>query len=269
MSILQKILTYEFNDSPQCPTFIRESILEVLGKSIRDAKVYEALAPRFIQFCQDAKVQTVLEFGAGSGESTAIFLDAVLGTGETPPRIYISDLFPMATVMAKTCATHPDTLIPLQGSVDLRNPPESPGHDMRMVLSAFHHCDAEMARQFLKKGQEQGVAVFIAEPFTKSLQAFFPLFLHGFTSLARNGVLSSRMRLAKFICTFLLPLIPLCLLWDGLISMVRMYSKDDFAEMVGSLPDVDLPYDWQYEEVQVPLGGTASLFTGRPRSVKR
>lgn len=263
MAFLQKILTFEFNGSAKCPDFVRESILEVLGRSIRDAKVYEALAPRFIQFCRDAEVSEVLEFAAGSGESTAIFLDAVLQTGETPPHISISDLYPMTEVMIKTCEQYPELLTVIKESVDLRHAPETPHHDMRMVLSAFHHFDLEMASKFLLNAQAKGKAVFIAEPFTRSLKAFLPLFLHGFTSLARNGLFSSKDLLLKFFFTFFIPLIPMCLLWDGLISMIRMYDEDAFMDIVDSLPN-NGAYQWHYAEVRVPLGGTVSVFTGRP-----
>ncbi len=264
MSVLHKILTFECNDSPRCPLFIRESILEVLGKSIRDAKVYDALTPEFVQFCADAKVDTVLEFGAGSGESTAIFMDALLQTEQAPPHIYISDLYPMISVMTATCERYPQLLTMIPDSVDMCNPPETPAHNMRMVLSAFHHFDTESVRRFLVDAQEQGVAVFIAEPFTNSLKAFFPLFLHGFTSLAWNGLFSLKSRVLKFLFTFIVPLIPMCLLWDGLISMIRMYDEDMLMDIVG----LSTTYEWQYKEVSVPLGGVASIFTGkRKRSV--
>lgn len=261
---LKKILTFEFNDWPKCPAFIRESILEVLGKSIRAAGVYDVLAPLFIQFCKDTKATGVLEFGAGSGESTVIFLDAICQTDDTPPRIYISDLYPLATVMQKTCERYPELLTPILHSVDLRCPPETPRHDMRMVLSAFHHFDTDMARLFLANAQKKGVAVFIAEPFTGSLKAFFPLFIHGFTSLARNGLCSTNALVPKLFFTFVLPLIPMCLLWDGLISMIRMYDKRGFADLVASLPETGAAYIWEYTEVQVPLGGMAAVFSGRP-----
>lgn len=258
------LLTFEFNDSPKCPNFIRESILEVLGKSIRDAGVYDALAPHFSRFCEDAGACEILEFGAGSGESTAVFLDAILADTGKPPHIYISDLYPMVEVMAQTCGRYPNQLTPIKESVDLCNPPTEPLHDMRMVLSAFHHFDNDMARDFLRDSQEKGVAVFIAEPFINSLKAFFPLFLYGFTSLVRNGIFSPKKRLLKFVFTFLIPLIPMCLLWDGLISMIRMYDEDEFQKIVDSMPQLEQSYEWQYLEVPVSLGGTASVFIGRP-----
>ena len=263
-NILGKIRSFEFNDWPQCPTFIRESILEVLGKSIRDAGVYDALAPHFIQLYQDADVKNVLEFGAGSGESTAIFMDAVLQAGQAPPRIYISDLYPMTTVMAQTCDRYPELLHPVKESVDVCHPPETPPHDMRMVLSAFHHFDRATARRFLLDAQQKGLTIFIAEPFTENLQAFLPLFLHGFISLARNGVLSPKSRFLKFVFTFLIPIIPLCLLWDGLISMMRMYTKEDFMDITESFPPTAPAYIWKHIQVPIPLGGTGSLLIGQP-----
>jgi hypothetical protein len=258
------LLTFEFNDSPKCPKFIRESILEVLGDSIRNAGVYDVLAPRFSRFCEDVGAREILEFGAGSGESTAVFLDAILAGTVKPPHIYISDLYPMADVMAQTCRRYPAQFTAITESVDLCNPPATPPHDMRMVLSAFHHFDTEIAQSFLRDSQEKGVAVFIAEPFTKTLKSFFPLFIHGFTSLARNGIFARKMRGLKFLFTFLVPLIPMCLLWDGLISMIRMYDERGFQEIVDSLPKSKQDYKWHYVEVPVPLGGTASVFMGRP-----
>ena len=264
MLLFQNIFTRECNDSPHCPQFIRESIIEVLGNSIRDARVYEKLVPKFISFCADHHIKNILEIGAGSGESTAVFLDAVVLNQHQPPHIYTSDFLPMPEVMLATSQRYPGVMTPIEESLDIRHPEVAPAHDMRMVLSAFHHFDPDVVRVFLQDAQEQRIAVFVAEPFTNSLRAFFPMFLHGFTSLARNGVQCSRRRILKFFFTFFVPLIPMCLLWDGLISMRRMYDEKGFMEIVATLPKSERGYQWQYEEVKVPLGGTASLFTGYP-----
>ncbi len=119
---IKTIRNFEFNDSPSCPQFIRESIQEILGQSIRDAQVYQQLAPYFVDFCQEAGIESILEIGAGSGQSTGVFVDAVLQTGHTPPKIYISDLFPLPWVMAETCKRYPGVMIPIQEPMDIRNP---------------------------------------------------------------------------------------------------------------------------------------------------
>ena len=43
---------------------------------------------------------------------------------------------------------------------------------------------------------------------------------------------------------YLIPIVPLYIVWDGIASILRMYSKNELKELVSSLENVD-SYEWE------------------------
>ena len=73
-------------------------------------------------------------------------------------------------------------------------------------------------------------------------------------------------RLAALWLTYLPPLVPLAIWWDGFVSTLRSYRPEELRAIVQSLPPA--AYDWTVEELPGgPLPVLAIL--GRPRSRPR
>ena len=56
--------------------------------------------------------------------------------------------------------------------------------------------------------------------------------------------------------------IPLMAAWDGLVSIVRMYTREDFEAMTA---EIEVPYEWQFRQVAGPWDSTMCIFMGRPK----
>jgi hypothetical protein len=72
------------------------------------------------------------------------------------------------------------------------------------------------------------------------------------------------LKLSWLFFTYLVPLVPLLVLWDGVVSCLRIYSPRELRDLVDALPDND--YEWDIGTI--PLGGPAhaTYLVGRPRS---
>jgi hypothetical protein len=81
------------------------------------------------------------------------------------------------------------------------------------------------------------LAVFIATPFVKPF------------------------RFSRLLFTYLLPLMPLCILWDGIVSCLRVYSPDELRTLVAQLGNTD--YDWDIGTTRVGPG-VATYLIGTP-----
>jgi hypothetical protein len=72
-------------------------------------------------------------------------------------------------------------------------------------------------------------------------------------------------RWSRFIFTYLIPVVPLCTLWDGLVSCLRAYEPDELKGLVDSLPAND--YVWDIGRLRVPrTPASVTYLIGRPRS---
>ena len=99
------------------------------------------------------------------------------------------------------------------------------------------------------------------EPMTRSGRGAFRMGLYFFTANLINPFISKQDRLLKGLFTYLIPLIPLMAAWDGLISIVRMYTKEDFKALTAN---IDAPYEWEFRQVSGGLDSVVSIFMGKP-----
>ena len=81
-------------------------------------------------------------------------------------------------------------------------------------------------------------------PITLLPLVLIPLFVLLLTPLVRP------LRPGRFLWTYLLPVTPLLIFWDGLVSALRVYSPDELRELVAELDD----YDWDIGTVSAGKG---------------
>lgn len=97
---------------------------------------------------------------------------------------------------------------------------------------------------------------------TRSGKGAFRMGVYFFAANLMNPFLSNQDRLAKGVFTYLLPVIPLMAAWDGLVSIVRMYTRKDFKALTDG---IDAPFDWEFRQVHGGWDSTVSIFMGWPK----
>ena len=60
--------------------------------------------------------------------------------------------------------------------------------------------------------------------------------------------------LSRFAWTYLLPLVPLAMCWDGPVSMLRVYSEQELAELTAPLQSDDCAWEIGRVSTGAPLG---------------
>ena len=119
----------------------------------------------------------------------------------------------------------------------------------RTMFSSFHHFEPEDARQVLRSAIQCGQSIGVFEvaqrsPLTVSAIFLTPLFLWWITPSIRP------FSWGRILWTYILPLVPFIVWFDGLISCLRAYSRTELEEMVASL-EVEGPkagYTWYVGE---------------------
>jgi hypothetical protein len=100
------------------------------------------------------------------------------------------------------------------------------------MFSSFHHFDPEDARAILTDsfGRREGIAIFeAAERSATSICAVF--FIPLLALVLAPGI--RFFRWSRLLWTYLMPIVPLVLWMDGILSCLRSYSQADIAELIG------------------------------------
>jgi hypothetical protein len=114
---------------------------------------------------------------------------------------------------------------------------------MRTIFSAFHHFGPDDAKRILADAVKSGRPVGIFEGGERAVLDMLgviittPLSFFFFTPFMRPR------KLSRFIFTYLIPLIPITTIWDGIVSMFRMYTPDELLELAHSA-DTENKYEW-------------------------
>jgi len=105
----------------------------------------------------------------------------------------------------------------------------------RTVFSAFHHFRPETAKAILQDAirRKEGIGVFegAGKRWHELLLVWlvFPWLILCITPFIRP------FRWSRLLFTYLLPLIPLGTVWDGTVSLLRMYTPEHLQQMVQEL----------------------------------
>ena len=163
-----RIQAFEFMDLPQTPRFLRDSIVESLGNSLRWSGIYKNAAGVFAEFCASLESNTLLDLCSGSGKHVAILLDALIKRGEKLPCFLISDLFPVIHELEKIVEQYPENVQAIHTATDALNVPDSYPHSARVLISAFHHFTPVTAKNILRDSAAKRKLIFVLEPMTRN-----------------------------------------------------------------------------------------------------
>lgn len=259
----RRIHCFEVNDSTVFPAFLRESIIEILGKTISNGAIYAPALPLFEQFCRRSRCDTILDLCSGSGESAAMLMQGLKEADTRSVRCYLSDLQPARHALSAQVRQHPDRLQQLDHPVDACHVSDVPPHQARTLVAAFHHFKPDQAERILRDAVATRTAIFILEPFPPRLKHTLPFFIKSFIPGALNPLTSHKDQWLKALFTYLLPIIPLLGWWDTVISALRMYPEQELRQMVAGSDD----YCWEYQQLTTPLWGAITVFTGIPNEL--
>jgi hypothetical protein len=133
---------------------------------------------------------------------------------------------------------------------------------VRTMFSAFHHFRPDAAKAILKDAFDHRRAICIFESGSGTLLAAgtmigVPLAVLALMPFARP------FRWAYLAITYLIPLMPLIVLWDGMVSILRIYSPEQMKKMT---EDMQAPnYAWEIGGIQVlGIPGELPYLIGRP-----
>src|SRR6202050_4412986 len=164
--------------------------------------------------------------------------------GAKSPEVFLTDKFPSTTKHHELEFTSANRIHFIRDSVDAT---EIPGHlnGFRTLFSSFHHLNPEEARLLLQDSakKRQAIGIFEASArhsLTLLAVLFLPIGAWLFVPFRRP------FRWSRLLWTYLIPVIPFVLFFDGLIFCLRSYSLGELHDVAEGL--VGGGYRWEIGE---------------------
>lgn len=250
---------FEIHDQPWFPAFLRDRVTEALEAVWNANRTYAPIAGLLRAAVRQSGARQIVDLcSGGGGPWLGLYPDVANGQALT---VWLTDLYPNAILARRTGS---EALKACTAPVDARSvPADLPG--FRTIFSSFHHFDPEAARAMLANAfvHRQGIGIFEAARCTPwTLLAVQAVPILGMREAAR----ARPVRFRRIAWTFLVPVVPLALWIDGLLSCLRSYSLADLRELTEGLTAPD--YTWEIGEARtgrVPI----RYLIGQPRSSKQ
>ncbi len=247
----------ELGDLPWWPRAFRDAATDYLATAVRVTKVYDTQVPRLAAALGRCGATVVVDLCSGGGGPWAGLLRALRAAG-ADVAVRLTDKFPNAAALARAAAVPGVSFEP--GPVDAA---DVPAHvdGFRTVFAGFHHFRPADARAVLAAAvrDRQGIAVFEATartPAAVALMLLAPVAVWVLTPAVRP------FRWSRLAWTYLVPVVPAAVLFDGVVSCLRTYTP---AELLALARDADPAgeYDWEAGADAGPVA--APHLIGTPR----
>jgi hypothetical protein len=255
---VRHIRLFEFTDQPWYPRTFRRIQTDYLQFAATMGAGHEALVPLLARAMAHAGATTIVDLCSG-GTGPWARLKGQLAAAGLDVRVTLTDKYPTPEA-ARTWAASPD-----QGITYLEEPVDAlavPAHltGMRTLFEGFHHFAPDEAHAILRDAAESRAAIGVFEASLKPPLGPLVLLLSPLMTLLGYVFATPFIKpptVSRFFWTYLLPLVPLASCWDGVVSLLSVYSPKDLAELTGPLRRED--YVWEIG--QASTGTPLFVFT--------
>ncbi len=247
---MRRIHLFEFTDQAWYPETFRRMQTDYLQFAATRGAGHRNLVPLILKAMRQAGTAEILDLCSG-GSGPWLRLQAMLAQAGLQAHIRLSDKYP-----------HPEAVRQLGAGIEyladpvdaLQVPPHLKG--MRTLFEGFHHFRPAQARLILQDAVRNRAAIGIFEASLKPPLGAFLLLLAPLMTLLGYLVLTpflKPLRFSRFFWTYLVPVVPLATCWDGIVSLLRVYSPQELAELTASLESKEYAWEMGQASTGTPL----------------
>jgi hypothetical protein len=240
---------FEFEDLSWYPRVLREGTTLYLEAVERIFGVHRLFAPKLRRAFERTGTRRLVDMGSGGGGPVRHAVAMVEQELACRVDVTLTDLHPNERAAKAIENLGSDTLRYLRESVDASNPPPGlPG--VRSMFAFFHHLRPEPAREVLASAYRNGEAICIFEitdptPIGILSCIMMPIYVLLLTPFVRP------IGLWQLLLTYVVPVLPFLIAWDGFVSTLRTYTSTELEQMTRDLRDDT--YEWDIGTVSHPV----------------
>lgn len=242
---MKRIHFIEIEDESWCPDSIRDAATDYLQFVIERTNPYQVVLEKLRNALRAVNQTKIVDLCAGGGGAWVNLIPAL--TAENPEiTVHLTDKFPNLKAFQKLRDSFPNNLDFSAEKIDATKV-LAKLKGFRTLFSSFHHFHPEAARKILTDAVSNGEGIAIFEFTQRKTPAILamlltPLFVMLTTPFIRP------FRFSRIFWTYLVPLLPLLVGFDGIVSCLRTYTPAELKQMTENLSP---NYQWETGELAV------------------
>lgn len=248
---MKRIHLFEIEDQSWCPHIIRTYVTDFLSTVARLTQVTKPTATVLRQVLDKYPEKQIVVLGAGSG-------GGILDVAPDLPhdtKIILTDLYPRQSVEIID-----QRIIYLSQSVDAASVPADL-KGIRVMYNFFHHLKPDIAKQTLQNAVQEKQPIVVFEATERSLKGLLVCLLIPILVLILTPFVRP-FRISRLLLTYILPILPIVIFFDGLVSALRTYSVDEIKDLTKDLHE----FSWDIQILKGPKSERIFSLVGLPRN---
>jgi hypothetical protein len=246
---MARIHAFELEDQAWFPGLIRQYMTDFLSHMGGWSKLpYLPFTERLARALEQTGDERVVDLCSGGGGPAVQIARDLAERLARPVGVVLTDLYPSPSRLEHARATLPDWVELETRPIDAQAVPEDL-QGCRLVCNGFHHLKPEQARACLLDAVQKRRGVAVVELAHRSPISMLQIVL-GMSALLAVTPFIKPFRWSRLLLTYALPVVPICTLWDGIVSCLRVYDPEELRGLVSGLPEND--YAWDCGRLPIP-----------------
>jgi hypothetical protein len=279
---MRRVQFIELHEQPWFPSSLRDDVTDAMQFGFNLLHAYAPTAPLLQSVIdstgnrtnhgqspteQSSTTQSIVDMCSGGGGP---WLDLArqlqcrnAGADSAGLQVWLTDKYPNLEAFQSVSASsdhhitfYPEPVDAMKVSGALKG--------LRTMFTSFHHFPPEDARAILQNAVDAGESIGIFEA-TKRAPSTIGLIFAGILLMFLHIPRIRPFRWSRLLWTYVIPVIPLVLLFDGVVSCLRTYRPQELREMVEKLTSCQ--YHWEIGELATGKMPVTYLI-GYPKSLK-
>ncbi|TCO11074.1 methyltransferase domain-containing protein [Natronoflexus pectinivorans] len=252
---------FEFEDLAWFPNTIRESMTDYLRYLITKVDFYRPIAPSIIEELIRTNANQIIDLGSGGGGAIEQIHHDLKQLSETDIKIILTDKYPNTSAYAFLKAKTNGAISFHNSPVDAADVPLSL-KGFRTIFSSFHHFDNGLAKAVLKNAVDAKSGIGIFDGGNKNILAILAiLIVHPLVFLIFTPFFKP-FRFSRILFTYIIPIIPFCTVWDGIVSIIRLYKPTKLMQIANEVEPY--AYKWRSGKMKSKYGLNVTFLIGHP-----
>ena len=181
-----------------------------------------------------------------------------------PIAVTLTDKYPNLEAFRRVSKASNGSISHLEYPVDATDVP-SHLKGFRTLFAGFHHLKPGAAKKVLQDAIENGEGIGIFEVTERSARAVAPTplavpLLFAFVLLATPFL--RPFKWTRLVWTDMVPVIPMFVIWDAMVSNLRTYSFEEVKRLIEELGNEE--YTWEFGHFPSRVVPTVSYILGYP-----
>jgi hypothetical protein len=223
---------FEFMDLRFLPDSLHTVLREILeaGNSTPFRTYYNWVIDFIKSEAGNSGVSAVVELGSGTAPISRLLAEV--------PELSQSDLIccdlnPDREVYKDLEHRYAGRIKPIYESVDFSKPQKFQDGSLLVLSGTFHHLPPAIRPEILSALFSSGSGIMICEPLRKNFLSFLLCFASIISVIVLPiWFLDRPGRFRRIFWCFLFPVAPIFFLWDGIVSAIRMWNKEEWEQCV-------------------------------------